>query len=149
MGWWDKKIGPAVQAPRPNPNLPRGVGYQPQQPQYAPQYAPQQPLTAEELGYDPNTQVPAGEAMRRWGGTKQAQAEGSCPECGSPRFFSRAQGAKMGPGGMAAPAPECFDCGYPRQQGSVDSVVKVVGGSNASRQGAMLPLAIDKPQASV
>ena len=99
---------------------------------------------------DPGAEVDAGTAERIWQGSKEVQAEtarvgGSCPNCGSPRYFSHVQGAVMNSktGQTAAPTPGCFDCGYPRQQGLIDAAVTVEGGSNASRQGAMLPLSMD------
>lgn len=31
-----------------------------------------------------------------------------CPQCGSPQYFSRANGSKR----MPPPAPHCYNCGY-------------------------------------
>jgi hypothetical protein len=158
MSWWEKKLGPAQNAPRPSPLLPQGIGATvapayPPQPVYVPQGGAQP--SAEELGYDPNTQIPAGAAIRNWrgdpmGGAKDSAVLGNCPACGSPRYLSRSSEAKMMANGtMANPMPECFECGYPRQQGSLGVGVRSMGAAKPSRQGAMMPLAIDKPQAQV
>lgn len=84
---------------------------------------------------------------RRWGGDMRAGAGetariGNCPECGSNQYFSRSNGDgghMMSNGVMAYPKPECFACGYPRQQGAIGTGAKIVGGAIASRQGAAPP----------
>jgi hypothetical protein len=167
MGWWDSKLGRGPAAPVQSPLLPRGVGVQappaqaPYAPAQAPYAAPQQVPggyipTTEELGYDPNVNIPAGVAMRSWrgdpmGGAKETDTLGSCPQCGSPRFFSRSSEAKYSQsvGAMVSPTPECFECGYPRQQGTLGVGAKTIGAAAPARQGAMMPLAIDTPQAKV
>jgi len=162
MAWdWGKKLGTAPAAPRPSNNLPRGVGVQTSQfvvattPGGAPQPYPGQVGDPAELGYDPGVHIPAGEAMRSWrgdpsGGARETATLGNCPQCHSPRYFSRSQEAKMMANGqMAVPIPECFECGYPRQQGTLGIGAKTQGAVRGARQGAMMPLAIDKPQAKV
>jgi ribosomal protein L37E len=164
MGWWDNKLGGRPAGPVQSPLLPRGVGVQAPPPVYPgtqpyqqvqPYQQPYQP-TAEELGYDPATEIPAGVAMRTWkgdpsGGAKETATLGSCPQCGSPRYFSRSSEAKysMSVGAMVSPTPECFECGYPRQQGTLGVGAKTQGSAKAARQGAMMPLAIDKPNQRV
>lgn len=166
--WWANKLGTAPAGPAQSTLLPRGVGVQPQQPPMVPQYPGQAPQpypgqqqqyyqpTAEELGYDPNVHTPAGVAMRSWqgdplGGAKETATVGSCPQCGSPRFFSRSSEKKFSQstGTMVSPTPECFECGYPRQQGTLGIGAKTQGAAKAARQGVMMPLAIDTPQAKV
>jgi hypothetical protein len=50
----------------------------------------------------------------------------SCPGCGGNNYFSRSQGVVRGP----APAPSCFDCGYPLVQAG--SGLGSLGGSAGS-----------------
>jgi hypothetical protein len=48
-------------------------------------------------------------AMQTWRGGKAHKIDSEpCPECGSPNFYSRTDGARRGP----PPAPHCFACGY-------------------------------------
>jgi len=42
------------------------------------------------------------------GGAAMKNDPGGCPECGSPRYYSRSKTVSRGP----APAPHCFDCGW-------------------------------------
>lgn len=152
--WWAKKLGPAT-APRPSqyaPIAPAGLGqnqdravgdymqragvYQPPPEQLSePQFNPG----------DPNAEISAGDAMRMWQGkegAKETAKTGNCPECGSHRYFSRSQGSvtNSNTGTVVAPRGECFECGYPNQQGSVDAVVKVVGDTRQAQQGRMMPV---------
>ena len=46
------------------------------------------------------------------GGLGETMNVGACPGCGSINYFSRAGGVTRGP----APAPHCYDCGYPTIQ---------------------------------
>jgi hypothetical protein len=78
---------------------------------------------------------PYGYHTRIWGwtgdprfGAGETNQTGNCPSCGGARFFSRsnAEGAGIGTGGVmnrdgqkVYPTPECFDCGYPRHQGTI------------------------------
>ncbi len=140
--WWANKLGTA---PRPAPRSPQyepaprtPTGFQPpapfgsQQQQY--DYQPEQQTPVNEKG-----EVEAGYAMRAWQGTQAAQDGGTCPACGSFRFMSR-----MGPetgkinsqGQMVYPSPECFECGYPKNQGSLGAAAKPIGGAAPARQDA-------------
>lgn len=78
--------------------------------------------------------------MRAWGGTRAGQAdEATCPSCGSFRFMSRQSpetGKITSSGQTVYPAPECFECGYPKHQGSLGAAAKPIGGSSPSRQDA-------------
>jgi hypothetical protein len=76
------------------------------------------------------------------GGAGETEKVGSCPQCGSPRFFSRANGGTVmnsNTGQMCAPKPECMECGYPNEQGALGyqhaGAIKVVEGAVAARQG--------------
>lgn len=149
MGFWEKHLGPA-QPPRPTPYqgvLPRGMGQN--QDRAVTHYMerqgiPQPPL--EPLGepMGPNGEIPAGDAMRMWQGKEGAQETartGNCPECGSTLYFSRSSGKVTTAHGVVTPAPECFECGYPRQQGTIDAVVSTDGSApQPSRQGKMMPV---------
>jgi hypothetical protein len=76
----------------------------------------------------------------QWQG-KEGAAEtariGTCPNCHSTNYFARSSGTVINTnnGTSAAPAPECFECGYPRQQGALGQA-HVEGPAMASRQGA-------------
>lgn len=62
---------------------------------------------------DPNG--PGGQRLnwRAWTGGKANREEtGTCPNCGSTQFFSRRQNSMVTRNGMAAPAPQCFNCSY-------------------------------------
>lgn len=59
--------------------------------------------------------APGGKRLnwRAWTGGKAAQTEtGTCPNCGSSNYFSRRTESKVTQNGMAAPAPQCFECSY-------------------------------------
>lgn len=107
-------------------------GRQQQQPltpqqQYAQQYQPD-PL-------DPDAQFKM--AVRTWQGGpgKQETARvGSCPQCGSNNFFSRSTDQNGMPLRMP-PAPECWECGYPRGQGVLAGTAATEGPRMAARQG--------------
>lgn len=106
-GWYARKFGGQRQQPaRPQPQQPP-PGYVPggypqnqqfQQPQQQVQPAPK--VTPENLWH----------AMQEWRGGKAHKIDADpCPECNSPRYYSRTgDGARRGP----PPAPHCFDCGY-------------------------------------
>lgn len=162
MGWWDDKLNGGNQAPlRPSPYAapPQPVqppqapaGYYPPQPFGAPNqqqgYLPPQPPQPQP--FVPNTVDPTkvGEVLPIWhwqgnqnGGAGETATVGNCPDCGSTRYFSRRNAGRMNKDGvMVAPAPECFECGYPRQQGNIDVSATVVGAARGSRQGDTPPL---------
>jgi hypothetical protein len=148
--WWADKLGgaPARPAPtvnNPAPRIPTG-GFQPPVP-FGAQFAPQGNLPPAPEPVDPGPtinehgEISVTENIGRWKGSREGLKEtATCPSCGSIRYFSRqsAQTGKVSASGQTVyPAPECFECGYPREQGSLGAVAKVVGGGNASRQGAM------------
>lgn len=71
------------------------------------------------------------------GGAKDSATLGNCPHCGSTNYFSRAAGGAVvntSTGQMVAPTPECFECGYPRQQGALGQA-HIEGPAMAARQG--------------
>ena len=95
----------------------------PQQRQQVPYYPPQAPNqyvqpqpTPGQHQMPPQTPPPGSvnhnnfmQMASMWRGGPAMRADpGGCPECGSPRFFSRKQAVSRGP----EPAPRCFDCGY-------------------------------------
>jgi hypothetical protein len=145
MAWdWGKKLGGQQPAPQPTraPSpygpgvLPRGMGvdhgrvidhYMDQrQPQQAP-YQPQQSQQFQPPQYKPpDPKDPNGHMDNVWnyqgnfrGGAAETANLGNCPNCQSPRFFSRQNGgsAVTTDHGVFYPAPECIDCGYPKEQG--------------------------------
>jgi hypothetical protein len=77
------------------------------------------------------------------GGAGETQRIGACPHCGSNNYFSRSQGTVLNSssGQMVPPAPECWECGYPRTQGALGSA-HIEGPAQASRQGASPPAAV-------
>lgn len=105
-GWYARKFGGQRQQPaRPQQPPPGYVpGGYPQNQQFQPQQQVQQQpapkVTPENLWH----------AMQEWRGGKAHKIDAEpCPECNSPRYYSRTgEGALRGP----PPAPHCFDCGY-------------------------------------
>lgn len=91
--------------------------------------------------YQPDPLDPTGDfkmAVRSWQGGAGAQETartGACPACGSNNFFSRSTDQNGQPLRMA-PAPECWECGYPRGQGVLAGTAAQQGPAMASRQGA-------------
>ena len=80
-----------------------------------------------------------GDAKR--GGARETAITGNCPDCDSPRFFSRSGNSVINTntGLSASPRPECFECGYPHAQGSLPVTaagipVKRLPGSSTARQ---------------
>lgn len=157
MSYWGKKLGAPPPPPPPQPryapnDLPRGMGQDIQRAvndyvarlpgtQYAPQVQqPQQqwqPKSAAENPKDVADVLP----IWHWQGDQRAGAGetakmGACPNCGSNNYFSRSTGSVINTqsGQSAAPAPECFECGFPRQQGALGSA-HIEGPSMAARQG--------------
>lgn len=55
-----------------------------------------------------NENVPMGDAIRLWKGSRAVQRETmTCPDCGSDHVFSRTNGGTSMP-----PAPVCYTCGW-------------------------------------
>lgn len=125
--WWSRKLAGEQSTARPQPV------YQPapvrtfQAPSTLQTYRREESLKGVPLSegerqavLDPNRapgeQITMGEALRLWRGGEAHRKEGTqhCPECGSPRVFSR-RGAGTTVAterGIAAPAPRCFECGW-------------------------------------
>ena len=116
--WWAKRLGraDAPQHPQspgngyvgPSGGSITAAGTQAQMWQERQQSGPP-PVMVE----DPNS--PDGQRLnwRAWTGGKGNREEtGTCPNCGGSNFFSRRQNAVVTQNGMAAPAPQCFDCSY-------------------------------------
>jgi hypothetical protein len=160
--FWGNKLGTtAPPPPQPviNPNyLPRGMGNtdqsrqravndyasrmpgQYQAPQAPPPAAPLQGSQWQQNTTDP-TRVAEVLPIWQWQG-KEGAAEtariGNCPSCGSTNFFSRSSGTVINTnsGTAASPAPECFECGYPRNQGIIAGTASTSDPAMAARQGA-------------
>lgn len=99
---------PGTYTPQPQAFQPAGVGGQPQYNPYqtvpGQHQQPPQPPPPGSVTHDNFMQM-AGQ----WRGGPAMRAEpNNCPECGSPRFYSRSKTVSRGP----APAPHCFDCGF-------------------------------------
>lgn len=157
MSFWGEKLGPAPPPPaqpRYNPNyVPRGMGSDDQSMQRAvndyvsrlpgQQMNPQQPPAPQQQQqqYQPDPLDPTGDfkmAVRSWQGgqgRQETERTGTCPACGSNNFFSRSTDGNGMPLRMA-PAPECWECGYPRGQGVLAGAAAKQGPAMASRQGA-------------
>lgn len=117
--WWAKKLGRAPAGPQ-HPQSPgngfvgpSGVsitpaGTQAQMWQERQQSGPPPVMV-------PDESAPSGERLnwRAWtGGKGNREEQGTCPNCGSTNFFSRRSESKVTQNGMAAPAPQCFNCSY-------------------------------------
>ena len=144
MGWWDQKL-----------QIPPGQrqAYAPPSPQYQPQQGYQQPAqqqpppapAEDPAQYEPPTPgdphgYHTGTAKKMWawkgnpqGGARETEVTGNCPSCGSPRFFSRSGAGVTTRNGVVQPSPECFECGYPRQQGDYGAP-SAVASAGAARQ---------------
>lgn len=117
--WWARQFG--IDAPveqQPSPTYPPQPMYPAQQPTYPPQQ-PQQPgykrvVTAE--NYKEAIRDPASYEGLVTASEKAGDVT-NCPECNSPRYFSRAREGKFGQNGPIPPKPMCADCGYPMRQG--------------------------------
>ena len=141
--WWGNKLGTPTQRPQQNPvpqqRSPQDYLAQHQQQQVQ---APQQPYTPPDPG------DPYGHQKGIWnwqgnlkGGLGETLSTGACPECGSNQYFSRAgSGGVTTPNGVVYPAPECFECGYPRLQGNLGVPVSVQGQVMSSRQPMNIPM---------
>lgn len=155
MAWdWNKKLGtPAPAPPTPSPhaqNLPRGMGldhgrtiehYMDNRGQAAPT-APYQPPPPPEQEWQPNTNDPTkvGEVLPIWqwkGDQRKGAASeglGPCPGCGGPRYVQGKTGGHMMRDGQTAyPAPTCFDCGYPNEQGVLAGAATASGPAMTAR----------------
>jgi hypothetical protein len=151
MGFWADKMngGPPVPPPtRYAPhqqNLPQGMGMDHERamnhylggrglPQNAYQTAqvPQPPMP------DQNGYITVDQAIRGWKGDPRAglSENSTCPACGSFRYFQRTRGAVTTQHGVVYPRPECFECGYPTEQGALGISASTTGSSIQARQGA-------------
>lgn len=120
--WWAKKLRENQPPPRPGiplgtpqPSTPHVPQYQAPPPQVGvpPQHAPEGQvvqLDADHVNVSATLAQQTSVIPEKAVGNRTETA--SCPECGGNNFFSRAQGIVRGP----APAPQCFDCGYPLVQ---------------------------------
>jgi hypothetical protein len=158
MSFWANKLGTTAPpaAPRQviNPNyVPRGMGSDTQTIQravndyvsrlpgqtMAPPGTP--PPLYQQQQYQADPLDPTGDfkmAVRNWQGgqgRKETETYGGCPACGSNNFFSRSTDLNGMPLRIA-PAPECWECGYPRGQGVLAGAAAQQGPAQASRQGS-------------
>jgi len=158
MAWdWGKKLG-GQPAPPPSPPspygpavLPRGMGvnhgdvidhYMASRGQVAPQDPYRTVVTQAPQEWQPVTDGSAskvGEVLPIWqwqGDPRGAASEhlGGCPHCGGPRYIQGKTGGRMmKDGSMAYPAPTCFDCGYPNEQGILAGAATTSGPAMAAR----------------
>lgn len=112
--WWSRRLADGPAAPKATPNLPpvtppmRTAIRIPTQTQQAPQH--QHSRDVLDPNRAENENVPMGDAIRLWKGSRAMQRETlSCPECGSDHVFSRSNGAGIN---GAPPAPQCYTCGW-------------------------------------
>jgi predicted RNA-binding Zn-ribbon protein involved in translation (DUF1610 family) len=106
--WYARRLGrqPQQQAPVQQRVMPQQQQqyHNPYQTYPGQQQLPQQPPPPGSVTHENFMQMAA-----QWHGGPAMKADPyNCPECGSPRFYSRAKTVSRGP----APAPHCFDCGY-------------------------------------
>lgn len=162
--FWAKKLGTAAPAaPRQAPyqgQLPRGMGQD--HDQTVQHYMDRRQVVSEpqftgrpqEQAYDGQQGPPVDEngmvyyldAVKAYKGTRQLREEnaktGDCPNCGSYRYFSRASEGKTTQNGFVPPRAQCFECGYPNEQGALGISAKAVGSALPSRQGAAPSMAL-------
>jgi len=140
--WWGQRLGVAP-ARREAPGTPTYVAGQPYPPPPVGATAPPAPMGP---GGPGSTDVhdPSGHHARIWewqgnprGGAGETAVTGNCPNCGSPRYFSkRGSGGVSTAAGVVYPAAECFECGYPRIQGTLSGPVSAQGPAHVARQGS-------------
>jgi hypothetical protein len=105
--WWANKLGLTPQQPQ----TPLQAFQAPPQQQQAPQYQQQvqQPYAAPKPENFSQAMAMVQQGIIPTEGGQAAKTDPySCPECGSPNYFSR----KANGVGGAVPAPHCFGCGY-------------------------------------
>lgn len=136
--WWGNKLG----APAPRQDYAPQQQRSPQdylaQQQQQQQAAPQQPQQYE----PPDPGDPHGHQKGMWnwqgnprGGLGETISTGNCPNCNSNKYFSRRDtGGVTTSNGVVYPSPECFECGYPRIQGSLGTPAAMGSGVEAARQ---------------
>lgn len=154
MGFWDKRMagGPAPAArpaPAANPNLPRGMGgsQAAAAEHYMERYQPPPQEQAGEVQHDDVElgpgQIDTGAAIRLWKGdtlrgAAKANADSSCPSCGSPRYLLPTGSGKVTQNGTVYPARYCAECGFNEgrpEQGVLGAAAKPIGSVAPSRQG--------------
>jgi hypothetical protein len=144
--WWADKLGatPAAPAPREfGQQLPQAVHHYAERigaPVADPLPAQQQLPIDNYEPPEPGDPYAHRKNIWKWrgnlqGGAKETAVLGNCPACGSARYFSRQcpETAKTTQNGTFYPAPECFECGYPRQQGTL-STSTITAGATVARQ---------------
>lgn len=120
--WWARKLGraPAGPATPPAPQRP-GNGLTGPAPVpltaagiQAQMWQDQQNHGAPEVMIE-DASVPGGQRLnwRAWtGGRAHREETATCPQCGSTNYFSRRSESRVTQNGVAAPAPQCFNCSY-------------------------------------
>lgn len=115
--WWASKLGAPVPAPsRPASTPPtyrpaEGIRIAAQPPAPPPAYSQQHRVPVQQVEEE---ELPAGgqmhimDAIRRFKGSKAANAIDSCPACGSSHIFQVTRGGVLG----SVPAPRCTACGW-------------------------------------
>jgi hypothetical protein len=100
--WWSKKLNTPRHDPPPASRPPDRV---------LPAMPPPQQRVTPSVTVTPDNFA---EASTHWQGGDATRTEhGSCPNCGSDLYFSRANaGTLISQNGQAAPAPRCYACGF-------------------------------------
>jgi hypothetical protein len=167
MAWnWAEKLGdqqppppPPVRSPYGTGVLPRGMGSDQARvinDYMARRLPPPQTVVQQQVQQEQWTPKPSDQADKvgevlpiwQWQGNargaagEEAEMGGGCPNCGSPRYFSRRNGGTTvtTQRGVFYPAPECTDCGYPKEQGILAGAgISSTGPAKAAKSGPAPP----------
>ncbi len=111
--WWASKLGSTPAAPARGNSTPptyrsaEGIRIAAQPPAPPPAYSQQQTIQAPADDSAMPAQMHIMDAIKRFRGSRAANAIESCPACGSPHVFQVSKSY-----GGASPAPRCTACGW-------------------------------------
>lgn len=114
--WWASKLGAPAPTPTRTDSTPptyrpaEGIRIAAQPPPQPPAYSQQHRVPVQQIEEElpASGQMHIMDAIKRFKGSRAANAIESCPSCGSSHIFQVTRGGVMG----AAPAPRCTACGW-------------------------------------